>query len=63
MLLISRGQELFRKGGNQLAQMIEKPDQNLIDSHFQLRKNMLQWCKEFITFDIDSKNKNFMDKK
>jgi ComEC/Rec2-related protein len=51
ILLLNRGQSLFYRGKNQLKSMIEKQNQELIDQHFSLRRDMLKWCIEFIEFD------------
>ena len=55
-MLISKFQNLYSRGYNQFERIMQQSDINeTIEVHLLLRKNMLEWCKNFIEYDINLK--------
>ncbi|MFZ5952046.1 MAG: ComEC/Rec2 family competence protein [Candidatus Rifleibacteriota bacterium] len=53
LLILSRGQTLFSRGRGQLQRMLKQNDEEILEQHFSLRRDLLAWCREFIEYDIE----------
>lgn len=58
IMLISKFQNLYSRGYNQFERIMQQSDINeTVEVHLLLRKNMLEWCKNFIEYDISLKKR------